>query len=156
MSSWAKPKKDSKCEIYPPINTVGQPRAITPPCAVESPIRAAGIPPIITVADPLIIESGGPTHVHISPMTAAGIFPINTVGFPGPVIGPPTWGMGEGKAGVCIGQVCISVNRAAGCPIIKCFKCLASTPLSLTFGCCSFCPPERSRRRSEIWYWAVN
>jgi hypothetical protein len=83
-----------------------------PPCAVESPILAAGLPPIITVADPLTIESGGPTQTHMSPTTAAGIFAINTVATPGPEIGPPTCGMG-GTAGVCIGQVCISVNLAA-------------------------------------------
>lgn len=85
-----------------------------PPWAVVSPIRAAGLPQIITVAEPLTIESGGPTQTQESPITAAGILPIITVGAPGPMTGPPTWGMGEGKAGVCIGQVCISVNLAAG------------------------------------------
>ena len=78
-----------------------------------SPIRAAGFLPIITVAEPLAMVSGGPTQTHISPITAAGILPINTVGVPGPTIGPPTWGIG-GVAGVCIGQVCMSVSRAAG------------------------------------------
>jgi hypothetical protein len=57
--------------------------------------------------------SGGPIQTHISPITAAGIFPINTVGAPGPVIGPPTWGIGT-IPGVCMGQVCISVTLAAG------------------------------------------
>lgn len=98
---------------YPPICTVGHPATITPPCAVVSPMRAAGLPPIITVADPLMMLSGGPVHMHISPMTAAGSLPINTVGAPGPMTGPPAWGMG-GKPGVCIGQVCMSVILAAG------------------------------------------
>jgi hypothetical protein len=49
----------------------------------------------------------------LSPTTAAGIFAIITVGTPGPIIGPPTCGIG-GKAGVTIGQTCISVNLAAG------------------------------------------
>lgn len=38
---------------YPPIITVGSPDIIDPPCAVASPMRAAGIPPIIAVAHPL-------------------------------------------------------------------------------------------------------
>ena len=83
-----------------------------PPCAHVSPIRAAGFPPIVTVADPLAIESGGPTQVHIPPTTAAGIPPIITVGSPGGIIGPPTCGIG-GTAGVCIGQVCMSPTLAA-------------------------------------------
>ena len=37
---------------HPPIITVGQPITMLPPCAVVSPIRAAGLPPIITVAEP--------------------------------------------------------------------------------------------------------
>lgn len=90
-----------------------QPSTIEPPCAVVSPIRAAGEPPIVTVAEPLIIESGGPTQTQLSPMTAAGILPIMTVGLPGPITGPPTCGIG-GKPGVTIGHVCISVNLAAG------------------------------------------
>lgn len=97
----------------PPIITVGSPNAICPPCAVESPMRAAGLPPIITVADPFMIESGGPTHTQESPITAAGIEPINTVGAPGPTTGPPTCGMG-GKPGVTMGQTCRSVSLAAG------------------------------------------
>jgi hypothetical protein len=67
----------------------------------------------MTVVDPLIIESGGPTQVAISPMTEAGNFPIKTVGTPGPTMGPPTCGIG-GRPGVTIGQTCISVNLAAG------------------------------------------
>ena len=91
---------------------MGHPITMLPPWAVVSPIRAAGLPPIITVAEPLMMVSGGPTQVAISPITAAGSFPINTVGTPGPIIGPPTCGTG-GTPGVCIGQVCISVILAA-------------------------------------------
>ena len=87
---------------------------IEPPWAVVSPWRAAGFFPIITVAEPLTIVSGGPTHVAESPTTEAGSLQINTVGSPGPMMGPPTWGMGEGTAGVCMGHVCMSVSRAAG------------------------------------------
>ena len=105
--------------LYPPIITVGHPAAIVPPCAVLSPIRAAGLPPIITVDEPFIIVSGGHTQTHMSPTTAAGIFPIKTFGTLGPTIGPPTCGIGEGNAGVCMGQVCISVILAAGGIIFK-------------------------------------
>lgn len=101
-------------EVYPPIITVGHPATIVPPCAVLSPMRAAGLPPIITVDEPFTIVSGGPTQTHMSPTTAAGIFPISTFGTLGPTTGPPTWGIGEGNAGVCMGQVCISVILAAG------------------------------------------
>ena len=94
---------------HPPIITVGQPKTITPPCAVWSPRRAAGILPIITVAEPLAIVSGGPTHTHMSPTRAAGKKPIITVGQP-TAMGPPTWGTGP----VDMGQVCISEIRAAG------------------------------------------
>jgi len=85
---------------------------IEPPCAVESPILAAGCPPIITVDDPLTIESGGPTQVAESPTLAAGIPPISTVGSPGGRIVPPTCGTG-GVPGVTMGHVCISPTRAA-------------------------------------------
>ena len=86
---------------------------ILPPCAVESPILAAGLPPIRTEAEPFTMLSGGPTQVHISPTTAAGLPPIRTVAAPGPVTGPPTCGIG-GVPGVCIGQMCISPMVAAG------------------------------------------
>jgi hypothetical protein len=102
--------------LYPPIKTVGKPITIVPPCAVASPILAAGFPQIKTVAEPSIILSGDPTQTRTSPTTAAGNFPKNTVGAPGPIIGPPTCGMG-GDPGVNIGQVCISVILAAGAPI---------------------------------------
>lgn len=97
----------------PAIITVGQPATIAPPCAQVSPSRAAGMPPISTVADPLTIVSGGPTHVHIPVAVAAGRPPIKTVGTPGGNIGPPTCGIG-GVPGVTIGQVCRSEIRAAG------------------------------------------
>src|SRR3954451_901826 len=90
--------------------TVGAPRTITPPCAVWSPMRAAGMPPIITFVEPITIESGGATHVHMSPTRAAGIPAIRTVGHPGGRIGPPTWG----TTPVTIAQVCMSPTRAAG------------------------------------------
>jgi hypothetical protein len=61
-----------------------------PPCAVESPIRAAGIPHISTEVDPCTITSGGPTQIKLSPTLAAGKLPIRTVGAPGPTMGPPT------------------------------------------------------------------
>jgi hypothetical protein len=70
--------------------TVGHPAAITPPCAVLSPMRAAGRKPIMTVADPFAIVSGGPTHVAISLTRAAGKPPMITVVQPGGRIGPPT------------------------------------------------------------------
>ena len=82
---------------------------IEPPCAVLSPILDAGIPPIKTVVDPIIIESGGPTHVHRSPTHAAGKPPIKTVTLPGGKIGPPTCG----TTPVTMGQTCISLILAA-------------------------------------------
>ena len=50
--------------------------------------------------------------------SAAGIPPINTVGHPGPVIGPPTCGIG-GVPGVTIGHTCMSPILAAGFPIFN-------------------------------------
>ncbi len=93
-----------------PISTVGHPTIITPPWAVESPILAAGSPAMKTVADPFTITSGGLTHVAMSETRAAGRPPISTVGQQGAMIGPPTCGTGPLKAG----QMCMSVNRAAG------------------------------------------
>lgn len=61
-----------------------------PLCPAVSPTLAAGLPPIITVVDPLAIDPGGPTHTVISPARAAGILPIKTVGHIGGAIGPPT------------------------------------------------------------------
>jgi len=76
-------------------------------------MRAAGLLQISTVAEPLMMESGGPTQTHMLPIVAEGIIPIRTVGPPGETIGPPTCGTGTG-AGVTIGQTCISPMRAAG------------------------------------------
>jgi hypothetical protein len=98
----------------PPMITVGQPLAMLPPWAVASPILAAGLPPIITVAEAFTMAAGGPTQIQLSPITAAGSLPIKTLGTPGPTIGPPPWGTGTGKAGVAIGQACRSVILAAG------------------------------------------
>ena len=68
------------------------------------------------VNDPRMTESGGPTQTHMLPTVAAGIIATSTVGAPGETIGPPTCGMG-GNPGVTIGQTCMSVRRAAGCPM---------------------------------------
>lgn len=83
---------------------------ITPPCAVESPTRAAGKLLINILVLPVTITSGGPAQVHMFETVAAGKFKIKTFGTPGGKIGPPTWGSGP----VNIGQMCISVTRAAG------------------------------------------
>jgi hypothetical protein len=104
--------------VYQPIKTVGHPNVMVPPCAVMSPILAAGFPPISTVVEPIAITSGGPTHTHISPTPAAGCPPMSTVGAPGGSTGPPTWGIG-GVPGVAIGHTCMSPTRAAGCPIFR-------------------------------------
>jgi hypothetical protein len=55
-----------------PIITVGQPRTMTQPCAVGSPMRAAIRLPIKTVVEPMAMVSGGPTQVHKSVTRAAG------------------------------------------------------------------------------------
>ena len=106
--------KDSTCASaanYPIITVTAPGPTMTPPCEVWSPTRAAGIPPISTVGHPGgMIVSGGPTQVHISPTRAAGSPPISTVGHPGGKTGPPTCG----TTPVTIGQVCISLTRAAG------------------------------------------
>jgi hypothetical protein len=64
-------------------------------------MRAAGLPPISTVALPFAIGDGGcgPAGVGMeqacmSPITAAGIPPISTVGTPGPVM-TPGWPVGS-------------------------------------------------------------
>src|SRR5438094_9208681 len=72
-------------------------------------MRAAIKFPIKTVGEPLMMMSGGPTHVAMSVIRAAGRLPINTVGQPGGRIGPPTCG----TTPVTIGQTCMSVTRAA-------------------------------------------
>jgi len=78
-----------------------------------SPIRAAGLLQMRTVIEPLTMESGGPTQVHIDPTVAAGRLPMSTVGPPGETMGPPTWGTG-GVPGVTMGQTCMSETLAAG------------------------------------------
>lgn len=63
-------------------------------------MRAAGLPPIITVEDPPAIASGAPAQVHWVNATAAGVPPIKTVGTPGGRIRPPTCGFTpSGKCG---------------------------------------------------------
>lgn len=91
-----------------------QPATMEPPCAVGSPILAAGIPPIRTVADPDNMFAGGPLQLAMSPTLAAGMPPIRTVGSPGGNTGPPTWG----TVAVTIGHTCMSLILAAGCPIL--------------------------------------
>src|ERR1700719_2738650 len=56
------------------------------------------------------MASGGPVQVAWSPWHAAGWLSIITVGQPGGMIGPPTWG----TTPVTMGQVCKSPTRAAG------------------------------------------
>jgi hypothetical protein len=58
---------------------------------------------IMTEDEPLMMVSGGPTQTAMSPTLAAGNLPISTVGAPGPMIGPPTCGIG-GNPGVTIGH----------------------------------------------------
>ena len=120
--------------------TVVAPKTIVPPCAVISPTLAAGLLLIMTVAEPLTIVSDAPTQTQLSPTSAAVKFSISTVGAPGPVTGPPTCGIG-GIAGVCIGQVCMSVNLAAGgiasyslvlVAVLDRFRCLLIEVQSLT------------------------
>jgi hypothetical protein len=89
--------------------TVKQPSTITPPCAVISPILAAGLPQMRTVAEPFAMVSGPPAHTNMSPTVADDKPPINTVTFPGGRIGPPTCG----TTPVTMGQICISVILAA-------------------------------------------
>jgi hypothetical protein len=91
---------------------------MVPPWAVESPDRAAGFPSIITVEDPMMMVSGGPEHVHMSPVRAAGRPPIKTVGAPGGIIGPPTWG----TVAVTRGQTCISPTLAAIDIDLRCYN----------------------------------
>ena len=64
------------------------------PHAAVSPTRAAGIPPIITVALPVAIVEGGCTagggneQVCGVPTVAAGMPEISTEGTPGPAMTP--------------------------------------------------------------------
>lgn len=93
--------------------TVGQPTTIFPPCAVLSPILAAGLLDIRTLEDPIEIVSGGPVQVHRSPRHAANCPPMNTVVLLPGRMGPPTCGLGPSD----IGQMCISFILAAA-PIL--------------------------------------
>src|SRR5947209_2781650 len=104
VAPWAPPIPIS------PMITVGNPMTITPPWTVLSPMRAAIKLLIWTVGEPLAIISGGPTHTALSVTRAAGSPPMVTLVEHGPAIGPPTWG----TTPVTMGQVCMSVNRAAG------------------------------------------
>jgi hypothetical protein len=58
---------------------------------------------ISTVGDPIMMESGGPTQIAISPITAAGLLVMSTVTAVTAITGPPTCGIG-GTPGVIIGQ----------------------------------------------------
>lgn len=78
-------------------------------------MRAAGLRLTSTVADPLMMVAGGPTHCEMSDTMACGISPVITFGEQGPIMGPPTWGIG-GVPGVTIGHIVMSLKRAAGCP----------------------------------------
>src|SRR6266851_8615561 len=86
-----------------PMMTVKQPRTMTPPWAVGSPIRAAMRLLIRTVGEPMRITSGGPTQVAMSVMRAAGRPPMRTVGSQGGRIGPPA----RGTTPVTMGQTCM-------------------------------------------------
>ena len=96
------------CHLHP-INTVAAPKVMVPPCAVLSPMRAAGFPPMNTVAEPAMMESGGPVQVQRLPTVAAGFPSMVTVGTPGGITGPPTWGLGPSERG----HVCMSPILAA-------------------------------------------
>jgi hypothetical protein len=98
-----------KVPYHPPIFTVKQPAMIVPPCAVESPMRAAGLLLINTVDDPDAIVSGPPAQTIISPIEAAGKPPIKTFILPGGRTGPPTCGTNP----LTIGHTCMSVILAA-------------------------------------------
>src|SRR5262249_44667594 len=95
------------------------------------------------------MESGGPTHTHMSPTLAAGSAPMSTVGAPGPVTGPPTCGMGAGTAGVCIGHWCMSVNLAAGGILFRLAVFLrrqawnGQTIYGLSLNLKTFCTPKK-------------
>ena len=111
---------------FQPIITVGHPIIMLPPWAVLSPILAAGRPPIITVALPAAMLSGGPAQVHMPPTVAAGIPPTITVGAPGGITGPPMCGLPPGSI---MGQMCMSPTLAADGIIIFLFS--PSFPLCL-------------------------
>src|SRR3954452_19287814 len=101
----------------PPMMTVGQPGPgmIGVPCMLESPILAAGKPPIVTVRLPWAIPLGAGERHTMPPgalfATAAGAPPISTVGTAAAgVIGPPPCGLGPSESG----QSAVSPTRSAG------------------------------------------
>ena len=102
-------------ERYPPIITVGHPGGIIFPtglgmgatqlvCAVMSFTLAAGIPPTMTVAEPITTVAGlagtQPGSVHgvvVLPIWAAGWLPMSTVNAPVTIVtGRAGWGTGVG------------------------------------------------------------
>jgi len=99
------------------IKTVGAPSITIPPWAVCEVMRVAGNPPASTVGEPWRTMSGGPTQTHMSVMCDWTMPIVITVTAPGPMIGPPTCGIGT-TAGVIIGQMCMSVILDAGKPML--------------------------------------
>src|SRR6478736_4458294 len=75
-------------------------------------MRAAGMPPIITLLEPRTTTSAGPQQTQVVPTLAAGTLQTSTFAAP-TSNGPPTCGTGP----VVIGQTCGSPRRAAGKPI---------------------------------------
>lgn len=92
-----------------PITTELEPAVILPPCSVESPSLAAFWPLMTTVAEPLVILSGGPQHRQADEFVAAGSPSISTSDEPCRM-GPPTCGTRP----VHRGHTWRSVTRAAG------------------------------------------
>jgi hypothetical protein len=96
--------------IQPPISTVGAPGPTTaPPLAVVSARRAAGNPPINTVAEPLMITSAPQESV----IRAAGRPAISTVGAPGGMIGvgmPDVAGLEIMSVTLAAGNIFLMIN----------------------------------------------
>ena len=88
----------------------------------------------MTVPEPFVMTSGGPTQVHMSLERAAGTHAIRQVTPPGGKTGPPTCGTGP----LNIGQVCISPTRAAGCPISVSFQPSLSSQIGFANGLVGF------------------
>ena len=123
--------------------TFGKPRTIEPPCAVMSPMRAAGLPPIMTFGEPMTIVSGGPTQVHMSPMRAAGMPPIRTVGWPGGRIGPPDVRdhARDHRTDVHVAYACCWWHLSPMMPVVR---GLFQGPFGRPFGLPRFLPTDRS------------
>lgn len=64
---------------------------MTPPCAVESPTRAADFDSMRTLVDPIAMLSDVLPQAGASLTRAAGKSAMSTDGAPGPVIGPAPW-----------------------------------------------------------------